>query len=770
MVVGGGIRSQMGLFGSAGGGRRCCRKGAHIGYNCPPKVSIISNLEPCNQTINNEPPQTLSSFDSTCYSDKEISVPCVSKPNFVDESSNIFNPPSQPPIYSCEFCGSNAQYGHYCAPQAPFINPEPGYSQDFNFPQGFDQTQPPQFPVIHPPPQETSIEILHDQENIEMIYSSHDSRLPLPPEERCGYSHHFIHHFWYLIMEAFDEFGVCNLTKSQEITSSAINDSWNAENPSGRRSNYSKSSRLIPLECTLVSRPEETRVPKPMVEERVKVTINPEYHEQTVMIGFTLTKKGRDKFWRMCVDCKDLNKACPKDGYPLPKIDWKVESLCGFPFKCFLDAYKGYHQIQMAKEDEEKTAFITSQRIFCYTKMPFGLRNAGATYQRLVDKAFHKQIGRNLEVYVDDLVIKSRTDDEIVRDVEETFKILRGVNMKLNPKKCTFGVEEGMFLGYKVNAKEMKLIAELPMLTAPIEKEELIVYLAAAKEAVIAVLMMTEREAKQMPIYLVSRALRGLELNYTSMERLVLALVHARMEFTYALRFRFDATNNEAEYEAMIAGIRIAEQMGVKNLQANVDSCLVANQAFSIRQVPRSENKKADTLKGVLPADEKKARALRRKSFGLPGEMISDNRKQFRDNPFKDWCEKLCIHHHFASVKHPQTNGLVERANQSLGEGIKARLDTKSKNWIEELPHVLWAHRTLIKSSNEDTPLSLTYETETVIPAEIGMPTLRTTKVDSVQTMKLWKSILISWRKGERKQQYEKLRANPRWKNTITQK
>nr|GFC74878.1 hypothetical protein [Tanacetum cinerariifolium] len=120
---------------------KSCGKGAHIGYNCPPKVSIISNPEPCNQTMNNEPPQTLPSFDSTCYSDKEILVPCVSKPNFVDESSNIFIPPPQPPIYSCEFYRSNAQYGHYCTPQSPFINPEPGYSQDFNFPQDIHNFQ-----------------------------------------------------------------------------------------------------------------------------------------------------------------------------------------------------------------------------------------------------------------------------------------------------------------------------------------------------------------------------------------------------------------------------------------------------------------------------------------------------------------------------------------------------------------------------------------------------------------------------------------------------
>nr|GFA60915.1 hypothetical protein [Tanacetum cinerariifolium] len=96
---------------------KSCGKGAHIGHNCPPKVLIISNLKPCNQTMNNELPQTFPSFDPTCYFDKENSVPCISKPDFVDESSNIFDPPPQPPIYSCEFCGSNAQYGHYYTPK-----------------------------------------------------------------------------------------------------------------------------------------------------------------------------------------------------------------------------------------------------------------------------------------------------------------------------------------------------------------------------------------------------------------------------------------------------------------------------------------------------------------------------------------------------------------------------------------------------------------------------------------------------------------------------
>ncbi|GJZ43918.1 reverse transcriptase domain-containing protein [Tanacetum coccineum] len=118
--------------------------------------------------------------------------------------------------------------------------------------------------------------------------------------------------------------------------------------------------------------------------------------------------------------------------------------------------------------------------------------------------------------------------------------------------------------------------------------------------------------------------------------------------------------------------------------------------------------------------------------FGLLREIVSDNGKQFSDNSFKYWCEKSNITQRFASVKHSQSNGLVERANRSLGDRIKARLGEGNKNWIKELPHVLWAHRTMIKSSHGDTLFSLTYGTTAVIPAEIRMPTYCTTAVDAV--------------------------------------
>ncbi|GKC68070.1 reverse transcriptase domain-containing protein, partial [Tanacetum coccineum] len=561
-------------------------------------------------------------------------------------------------------------------------------------------------------------------------------------------------------------------------------------------------------------------------------------------------------------------------------------------------------------------------------------------------------------------------------------------------KKCTKKSDFQWTAEAEMAFKQMKkLIAELPMLTAPKEKEELIMYLAAAKEAISAVLM-TERDGKQMPIYFVSRALQGPEVNYTPMEKLILALVSASkrlkryfqaytivvitdqpikqmlsnpevagrllkwrfeleehdihyrprtsvkgqiladfiverpeddpldtpmeekeelldpwvlftdgsscidgsgaglkimklegMEFTYALGFRFNATNNEAEYEALIASLWITEQIGVKNLQANVDSRLRFKE-FSIKQVPRGENKKAGALskmtstsfahlnkqvlveelkeklidekevlavveeegrtwitpiyeyltEEILPEEKRKARAVHRKAANYILKEIHDGScsmhsgprsvvakalrsgyywptmhtnarnlirecsscqvhrpvprnpqqnltpitspwpfykwgidiagpfpdgpgkvkflivaidyftkwieakpvatitgAQFRDNPFKDWCKKLCICQCFASVKHPQANGLVERANRSLCEGIKARLDERSKNWLKEISHVLWAHRTMIKSSNGETPFSLTYGAEAVILVEIRMPTLRTAEVDTIR-------------------------------------
>ena len=180
-----------------------------------------------------------------------------------------------------------------------------------------------------------------------------------------------------------------------------------------------------------------------------------------------IVKKANGKC-RMCVDFTDLNKACPKDSYPLPQIDTLVDSTARHQLLSFMDAFLGYNQIKMEEADQEKTSFVTSQRLFCYKVMPFGLENAGATYQRLMNKMFAHQIGRNIQVYVDDMLVKNLREDDHLDDLRETFNTLRSYNMKLNPNKCTFGVTVGKFLGFmvsqrgiEVNLEKIRAIMEL---------------------------------------------------------------------------------------------------------------------------------------------------------------------------------------------------------------------------------------------------------------------------------------------------------------------
>ena len=172
--------------------------------------------------------------------------------------------------------------------------------------------------------------------------------------------------------------------------------------------------------------------------------------------------------WHMCVDYTDLNKACPKDEYPLPRIDQIVDSTSEYELLCFLDAYSGYHQISMCIDDEEKTTFVTPFGVYCYSKMPFGLKNDGSTYQKCVHIVLEGQISHNVEAYIDDIVVKSKSRGDLITDLKETFNNLRRNNMMLNPDKCTFGVSLGKLLGYlvsqygiKANPKKVKAIEDM---------------------------------------------------------------------------------------------------------------------------------------------------------------------------------------------------------------------------------------------------------------------------------------------------------------------
>ncbi|KAM1798093.1 hypothetical protein ACFX12_032194 [Malus domestica] len=569
----------------------------------------------------------------------------------------------------------------------------------------------------------------------------------------------------------------------------------------------------------------------------------PTWVANVVLVRKNPTKEGlslQKVLWRMCVDYTDLNKGCPKDSFPLPLIDRLIDSTAGCELLSFMDAYSGYNQILMNPSDQEHTAFTTDRGLYCYKVMPFGLKNAGATYQRLVNSMFAEQIGKNMEVYVDDMLVKSKHADQHITNLSEIFTILKRYRMRLNPNKCAFGVGSGKFLGFMIsqrgieaNPEKIKAILDMkepitskdvqsltgkvaaltrfiskatdrcapffkalkgnkkyitwteecakafrnlkeymskaPLLSKPEVGDTLIIYLSVSASAVSSVLIQMDSGVER-PVYYASKALQDAETRYSNIEKLALALVmsarklrpyfqaHAiivltnhplrqilqspdtsgRMikwaialgefdisyqpkpaekgqavadfiaDFTYpvdiastpeavaslpseaqkvesttsawslyvdgssnqqgcgaglvlttpdkvameyAIRFKFKASNNEAEYEALLAGLRLAKHLGVKQIDIFSDSQLVVNQVinnfdakdssmaaylaqtqlllkhfhYQITQVPRAANSHADALARLASAVEDKiGRKIHVELLATPSTMAAE--------------------------------------------------------------------------------------------------------------------------------------------------
>jgi hypothetical protein len=144
--------------------------------------------------------------------------------------------------------------------------------------------------------------------------------------------------------------------------------------------------------------------------------------------------------WRMCIDFTSLNKACPKDNFPLPRIDKIVESTAGYEVMSLLDCFSGYHQIHMKEEDKASTSFITPFGTYCFVRMPEGLKNTGSTFSRLTKKVLKNQNSHIIFTYVDDIVVASKSKEDHLPVLAETFANMRDARLRLNPKKCVFGV------------------------------------------------------------------------------------------------------------------------------------------------------------------------------------------------------------------------------------------------------------------------------------------------------------------------------------------
>uniref|UniRef100_A0A2N9HQJ4 Uncharacterized protein n=1 Tax=Fagus sylvatica TaxID=28930 RepID=A0A2N9HQJ4_FAGSY len=675
----------------------------------------------------------------------------------------------------------------------------------------------------------------------------------------------------------------------------------------------------------------------------------------------------------------------------------------------FLDAFQGYHQIALSPEDREKTAFITPLGIYCYKVMPFGLKNAGATYQRMVTRMFKDQIGKTMEIYNDNMVVKSKLSQNHLEDLTKTFRILRLHKLRLNASKCVFGVRSGKFLGFmvshggiEVNPDQIKAIQELRAprthkevqrltgMTAalnrnalsPLEKVGLALIIAAKKLPhyfqAHTIYVVTQYPVQAMfhkadftgriwkwgakigtldVKYLPRTAIKGQiladfvaeftptteqeDLNKTTFQENtpensgwwkiyvdgasnargsgtgVVIITPDETVIEQSIRLDFKTSNNEAEYEAVLAGLNSAKTLGAQQLIVHCDSLLVASQ-INGEYMARDERMAAYLLKtlatpsitvpachihtitvgpcwmdpyvhylkeGVLPEQKKEAEIVRRKAlrfwlskesklykrsfsgpyllcvhpdivedllfeihegicgshtggrslahraltqgywwpymqkdavtyvkkcdkcqrfshsvhqpaaellplvspwpfaqwgmdlvgplpratgnrrwlivatdyftkwveaeplanirdkdsikfvwkniitrFGIPKTIISDNGTQFTSKPFMKYCSELGIRNVYSSPTYPQSNGQAEASNKTVLDGIKKRLEDAKGRWVEELPNVLWTFRTTPRRSTGETPFSLAYGSEAVIPLEIGLPTLRTSE------------------------------------------
>ncbi|CAN6679239.1 unnamed protein product [Malus baccata var. baccata] len=193
--------------------------------------------------------------------------------------------------------------------------------------------------------------------------------------------------------------------------------------------------------------------------------------------------KAVTKAVRCCVDYRNINGATPKDEYPMPMADLSIDAVAKHKVLSFMDGNAGYNQIKMASEDIHKTAFRCPGHVgaYEYLVMPFGLKNAGATYQRVMNAIFHDLIGHNMKVYIDDIVVKSKTEEQHLIDLRHALTRMRVHKLKMNPKKCAFGVRAGNFLGFlvhqrgvEVDKNKARAIMESPSPTNKVQLQRLL--------------------------------------------------------------------------------------------------------------------------------------------------------------------------------------------------------------------------------------------------------------------------------------------------------
>uniref|UniRef100_A0A2N9F9V4 Reverse transcriptase domain-containing protein n=1 Tax=Fagus sylvatica TaxID=28930 RepID=A0A2N9F9V4_FAGSY len=501
-----------------------------------------------------------------------------------------------------------------------------------------------------------------------------------------------------------------------------------------------KRQKLAPERATIVLE----EVERLLASRTIREVQYPRWLSNTVVV-----KKKNGK-WRVCIDFTDLNKACPKDPFPLPRIDQLVDSALGLARLSFLDTFQGYHQIPMSVADQEKTSLITPKGAYCY---------------------------KIVEVYIDDMLIKSLREEDHVANLLQVFDILRRSRLRLNASKCTFGVSSGKFLGRVVSRKGIEAnpdqIAALVDLAEPrnIKQDE---ECSAAFQGIKAYLstppcLSIPNSREPLFLYLVvsDHAARDERMSaYLSVARSLLA----EFDSTHVVQIGKEH-NSHADILAKLATVLesdVQRTVCIETLdrpsfqKQEVSVCSISNQPSWMDPIL------SYLMDNKLPEDKKEAKMIKRKA---PRYWVFKEGLLYRRSFTGPYL--LCVHpemanalkyiwecdkcQRFAPMIHqparelnplsspwpfaqwgldilgplpwaPGNKRQAEVSNKVILSGIKRKLELAKEKWVEELPSVLWTHKTTVRKSTRETPFALAFGVEAVIPLEVGMPTTRTTE------------------------------------------
>ncbi|GFS40548.1 hypothetical protein Acr_00g0069240 [Actinidia rufa] len=531
------------------------------------------------------------------------------------------------------------------------------------------------------------------------------------------------------------------------------------------------------VEQLTLADPRETNNTKPL-EEVVPISIHPDYPDCHIMIGTELTDELRSALVNFLKENSDIFAWSQGD---VPGIDPEIAV-----HKLFIDPkYSPVRQKrrkfapERLKVIEDEVNKLIRANVVREAHYPDWLANVESPPKKgesggLVNKMFKEQIGNTMEVYIDDMLVKSLRSSDHIAHLEEAFSILRRHRMMLNPSSASLSVIREIY-GFLVTSVELRLqwneesenafqqlkeyLGSPPLLTVPTTGEDLYIYLSISPTAHILQQPDTSGRLLKWSIELSEFHIEYKPRTAIKAQALADFIVESTHEDTpqpettppehgcgaglviqaplgeqmeYAIRMGFKATNNEAEYKALLAGLRVATELGAQSLEVFSDSQLVVNQVQGDYLAKDARMMAYLGERGILPKDKLQARRLQYRTarFGIPKVIISDNARQFDNDKFRLFFSDLAISHHFSSPGHPQANGQVKVTNRTILRNLKARLERSKSEWAEDLPRVLWAYHTTSRIPTGETPYSMVFGTESVIPVEIGMPNFRTSNFD----------------------------------------